>query len=83
MSHWTGDNTPSDSVGSNHGTLNGDTTYATGKIGDAFSLDGTDDYVNVPDSASLDVAPTTRSMYGLRRMSCPGPTRFSCRAMTM
>jgi hypothetical protein len=55
VSHWAGDNTPNDSVGSNHGTLNGDTTYATGKIGDAFSLDGTDDYVNVPSNTSLDV----------------------------
>jgi len=56
VSHWTGDNTPNDSVGSNHGTLNGGMGYnSSGKIGQAFSLDGTDDYVNAPDSASLDV----------------------------
>ena len=34
-----------DSVGANHGTTNGDPGYAAGKIGQAMTFDGTDDYV--------------------------------------
>jgi parallel beta-helix repeat protein len=51
------DNTVVDSSGNaNHGTLtNGATHSASGKYGAACSFDGTDDYVNVADSASLDL----------------------------
>jgi hypothetical protein len=42
-----------DVTGSNDGTLNNGATYTTGKTGTAFSLDGVNDYVGVPDSASL------------------------------
>ncbi len=51
------DNTVIDSSGSaNHGTLtNGATHSASGKYNQACSFDGTDDYVAVADSASLDL----------------------------
>src|SRR5437763_2041350 len=32
-------------------------TFATGEVGQAFSLDGNDDFVQVPDSSTLDFAP--------------------------
>ncbi|MGC2063788.1 MAG: LamG domain-containing protein, partial [Thermodesulfovibrionales bacterium] len=48
VSLWKADNSAADSVGTYNGTLNG-TTYAPGKVGQAFSLDGVDDYVNVGD----------------------------------
>ncbi|MCK4348653.1 MAG: LamG domain-containing protein, partial [Thermoplasmatales archaeon] len=42
----------------NHGTLtnmNPETDWVDGKIGSALDFDGIDDYVEVPDSASLDI----------------------------
>jgi hypothetical protein len=44
-----------DIVGHNHGTLMNGATFAPGKVGTAFSLDGVDDQIEVPDSASLDL----------------------------
>lgn len=53
VSYWQANNNATDSVGSNHGTLYGDTTYATGKLNNAFSLDGAGDYIQVPDAAAF------------------------------
>ena len=55
VSWWTADNTPLDIIDSNHGTLMNGATYADGKVYRAFSLDGIDDYVEIPDSATLDI----------------------------
>ncbi|MHC4642730.1 MAG: lamin tail domain-containing protein, partial [Planctomycetota bacterium] len=53
--HWKLDDgtggTAVDSVGSNHGTLNGDAAWTTGRFDGALSLDGDDDYVSL---ASID-----------------------------
>jgi PKD repeat protein len=51
VSWWKAENNAYDSVGGNHGTAMNGATYATGKVGQAFSFDGTDDYVNVGDSS--------------------------------
>jgi hypothetical protein len=53
---WKAENNAYDSVGGNHGTPQGGVSYATGQVGQAFSLDGVDDYVDVPNSASLNPA---------------------------
>jgi len=43
-----------DSFGSNHGTLNGDPNWVTGKVGFyALDLNGLADYIDVPDDPSL------------------------------
>ena len=42
---WKFDNDANDSAGDNHGTIDGNPTYADGKVGQAISLDG-DDYVD-------------------------------------
>ena len=41
---------PNDNFGTNHGTLIGGCTYTTGKIGNAFTFDGVNDYVALPDN---------------------------------
>lgn len=48
VSWWPGDGTAIDIVGNNHGILQNGATFAPGMVGLAFSLDGTDDYVSVP-----------------------------------
>ncbi|TAH50331.1 MAG: LamG domain-containing protein [Chloroflexota bacterium] len=53
VSCWKGDNNANDSVDTNNGTVQGGATYAAGKVGQAFSFDGVDDYVQVADHASL------------------------------
>jgi hypothetical protein len=51
-----GDGNANDISGnSNNGTLQNGATFAAGKVAQAYSLDGTDDYVQVPASSSLDV----------------------------
>jgi hypothetical protein len=47
----------------NTGDVVGATTGVFGKLGNALSFDGTDDYVKVPDSASLDVTDYTLEMW--------------------
>jgi hypothetical protein len=49
---WKADGNANDSVGTNNGSLAGDATFAPGESGQAFSLDGNDDYVTVPDDPS-------------------------------
>ncbi len=53
VSHWTANNTPSDAVGSNHGTLISGTAYAAGQVGQAFKFDGINDRVQMADSESF------------------------------
>src|SRR5262245_15525608 len=53
VSWWRGEGNANDSVGSNHGALRGGTGFGPGRVGQAFAFDGVDDWVFVPDSASL------------------------------
>ena len=58
VSWWPGDGHPSDIMGGNHGAWSGDVAYQQGMVGQAFSLDfldGTGDFVVVPDSANLNI----------------------------
>lgn len=48
VSWWGGDNNSLDIIGTNHGTPVNGATYAPGLVGQAFSFDGIDDYINVP-----------------------------------
>ncbi len=54
VSWWPGDGTAQDVVGGNSGTLQNGATYASGQVGQAFSLDGLSGAVQVPHSAALD-----------------------------
>jgi hypothetical protein len=46
---WPGDGSTADIVGGRNGTLEGGAGYASGEVGQSFSFDGTDGYVQVPD----------------------------------
>ena len=48
VSWWPGDGNADDIIGNNHGTLVNGATFAAGKVGKAFSLDGDNDYVATP-----------------------------------
>ena len=56
VSHWKADGDASDSAGSNTGFEQNGMGYATGKLGQAFTADGSDDYLWVPHNSSLDVS---------------------------
>ncbi|MBS1794234.1 MAG: carboxypeptidase regulatory-like domain-containing protein [Acidobacteria bacterium] len=55
VSWFAGEGNALDSKSNNHGALQNGATYANGKVGQAFSFDGTDDRVLVPNSPSLDI----------------------------
>ena len=52
VSWWPGGGTAQDLQDGNHGTLQNGTTFAPGQVGQAFSLDGVNDVVTIPDSAN-------------------------------
>ncbi|MDR3413534.1 MAG: immunoglobulin domain-containing protein, partial [Formivibrio sp.] len=52
---WQAENNALDSVGTNNGVPIGGITYTSGKVGQAFSLDGSSTYISVPVSPSLNI----------------------------
>ena len=53
LHHWPGDGNALDVVGGINGSLVGNTSFTTGQVGDAFSFDGSGDYVDIDQSASF------------------------------
>ena len=51
---WAGEGNANDSFATNNGTLVNGVGFATGEVGQAFSFNGTSQYVSVPDSGSWD-----------------------------
>jgi hypothetical protein len=52
---WRAERSPSDAVGGRDAILRGGAAYGPGMIGEAFALDGEDDFVEVPDDPALNV----------------------------
>src|SRR5205085_12281386 len=50
VSWWPGDGNANDIQGSNNGTLQNGATFAAGNVGQAFSFDGFDDYMQASDT---------------------------------
>jgi hypothetical protein len=55
VSWWPGEGSAEDIQGSNDGTLNNGAAFASGVEGQCFSLDGVDDFVDVPYSEDFDL----------------------------
>ena len=53
ISWWRAEGNANDAVSLNNGALVGGVTFADGEVGTAFDLDGSSQYVDVPDSPSL------------------------------
>ena len=47
---WRAENNTQDQIGIHHGALSNGVTFAVGKVGQAFSFDGSDDYFVAPDT---------------------------------
>jgi hypothetical protein len=55
VSWWRAEDDAKDTADGNHGVLQGDVTFAPGKVGRAFAFAGTNASVNIPASSSLNV----------------------------
>ncbi|HEY2104029.1 MAG TPA: LamG domain-containing protein, partial [Chthoniobacterales bacterium] len=55
VSWWKGEGNTTDSEDSNNGIFNGTPAYGPGEVGQGFSLNGTDQYIEVPDSPNLSI----------------------------
>ena len=71
VSWWSGENSALDRAGTNDGALMNEATYGTGRVGQAFSLDGVDDYITVPNNPSLNPSTITVNAWILSNNS-PG-----------
>ena len=70
VGHWKLDGDANDASGnSNNGILYGDTTFTSGKLGQAGSFDGTGDYVSVADSTSLRITSGGLTLSGWMTMN--------------
>jgi hypothetical protein len=56
---WPGEGNAHDSASVDDGALEGGATFASGLVGQAFSFDGTNAYVEIPDAPALDPANLT------------------------
>jgi hypothetical protein len=70
ISWWQAESNANDVIGSNHGTLTNGATFGPGKAGQAFALDGVNDHINIPNSASLQ--PTSLTLEGWFNFSGTG-----------
>ncbi len=73
---WPGNGDTQDVAGGNNGELHGNASFAPGKVGQAFSFDGIDGSVNVPNSPSLDVRGQVSIEFWMK--PAPGNTMNDC-----
>ena len=71
VSWWPGDGDALDIQGANDGTLSGGTGFAPGRVGQAFSFDGVDDFISISGGANLSVTSYTLEAWVLSTRSTP------------
>lgn len=69
VSWWRGENNANDFTRGNDGTLINGATFAPGKVGQAFSFDGVDDYVRIPASPDFDFSGSFSIGYWFKTVS--------------
>jgi hypothetical protein len=75
---WKLDGDANDFSGNNrHGTLNGNPAYATGRVGQALNLDGSDDWVNVGSVGISGAAPRTIAGWAKMNTTTRGYTEWT------
>src|SRR5205814_5483598 len=55
LSWWQAETNAADIAGGNDGTLQGSGTYSPGRVGQAFVLNGSTDYVSIPNESAYDL----------------------------
>lgn len=63
VSWWPGDGNANDIADANDGTLQNGATFAAGKVDQAFSFDGVNDFVQIPNAALNNMAAGTIDMW--------------------
>jgi hypothetical protein len=90
---WKAENNAQDSIGANHGVLRNGAGFSSGSVGQAFSLDGTSGFIEIPDAPALRLfrspsrhgSPSTRppafesSSPSLWGRARATPTHYGCR----
>ena len=66
---WPGEGNANDVAGTNNGTLSGGASFARGEVGQAFSFNGTNSYVEVPDSPTLRLTNELTIEFWVRRQN--------------
>lgn len=54
IAHWSGEGSAIDTANGQDGVLVGNTIFAAGKVGQAFSFDGANDYIRIPTAPTLE-----------------------------
>ena len=67
VSWWPGDGNADDSVDNNHGMRQNGATFAPGMVGEAFTFDGVDDYIEVPHHSTLAITGTVTIEFWAQR----------------
>src|SRR5205814_6680636 len=66
---WPGEGNAADAVDGNHGSLQNGATFATGKVGQAFTFDGANEYVSFGNTAGNFVTNDFSIEFGLNTTS--------------
>ena len=76
VSWWRAESNALDEVGGNNGIPHNGVGFATGRVGQAFSFNGTNSYVEVPDSPALRLTNQLTIEFWVKRQQGDWPTEY-------